>query len=152
MDRHLIATRVPVSEAVDFQEWRFLAHTRWQQNFHHVTPIVRELASENFVSWILSSRKFVLMYNHRAVSDEIHLRTAPELGGPWSEPVVVYECPEISWDLRNFCYGAKAHPSLFSEDDLVLTYFSNSTDFWYVAGNAQLYWPKFVRVLWSALR
>jgi hypothetical protein len=52
----------------------------------------------------------------------------------------------MSRDKRLFCYGAKAHPTLSSGQDLVVTYVVNSFDFWQVAREARLYWPRFVRV------
>ena len=52
----------------------------------------------------------------------------------------------MSRDKRLFCYGAKAHPSLSTDQDLVVSYFVNSLDFWQVAREARLYWPRFVRV------
>jgi hypothetical protein len=49
-------------------------------------------------------------------------------------------------DKRVICYGAKAHPVLSSGQDLVVSYVVNSFDFWLVAHEASLYWPRFVRV------
>ena len=66
--------------------------------------------------------------------------------GPWSAPAVLYECPEMSRDQRLFCYGAKAHPTLSSGQDLVVSYVVNSFDFWQVAREAKLYRPRFVRL------
>ena len=150
--RFLIAARVPLAEAENFHAWTFLADGRWQQDFRSATPMVGEVASENSVSQIPGREQFVLVYSHRGMSKKIHVRTASDPGGPWSDPMVVYHCPEVNWDRRNFCYGAKAHESLFTRDELVLAYFTNSSDFWHVAGDARLYWPRFVRVPWSVIR
>jgi hypothetical protein len=59
---------------------------------------------------------------------------------------VLYECPEMGRDKRLFSYAAKAHPTLSSGDDLVVSYVVNSYYFWQVARDATLYWPRFVRV------
>jgi hypothetical protein len=53
-------------------------------------------------------------------------------------------------DKRVFCYNAKAHASLSRGDELVVSYVANSTDFWHVAADASLYWPKFIRVKLSS--
>jgi hypothetical protein len=58
----------------------------------------------------------------------------------------VYECPEAAWDRQIFCYAAKAHESLVAGDQFILSYAANSFDFWQVARDARLYWPRFVRV------
>ena len=52
----------------------------------------------------------------------------------------------MSRDGKVFCYGAKAHAGLSSGQDLVVSYVVNSFDFWQVAREAKLYWPRFVRV------
>jgi hypothetical protein len=73
-------------------------------------------------------------------------RLADNPWGPWSESTVLYECPEMSRDKKVFCYGAKAHPCLSSGQELLVSYFVNSFDFWQVAREAKLYWPRFIRV------
>ena len=52
----------------------------------------------------------------------------------------------MSRDKKVFCYGAKAHPALSSGEDWVVSYVVNSFDFWQVAREARLYWPRFVRL------
>jgi hypothetical protein len=49
-------------------------------------------------------------------------------------------------DNRVFCYGGKAHAGLSSARELIVSYVVNSFDFWQVARDAKLYWPRFVRV------
>jgi hypothetical protein len=78
----------------------------------------------------------------------IGLRTAPALTGPWSAPVTVYRPPESDGP-RPFVYAAKAHPELIGprEQDLVVTYATNSFDFGDLFGDRgalDLYWPRFV--------
>jgi hypothetical protein len=66
--------------------------------------------------------------------------------GPWSAPALVYQCPKADWDRRIFCYGGRGHPELAGdEDELVINYVASSFDFWQVARDAQLYWPRFIR-------
>jgi hypothetical protein len=63
-----------------------------------------------------------------APSDAVHLRAAPELAGPWSEPVVVFRIPELADSLRDpntACYAAKEHPQLAGEGRLLITYVCN---------------------------
>ena len=81
------------------------------------------------------------------MSDQIIARTAPEPWGPWSAPRLVYCCPETTWSDRIFCYAAKAHPMLATQpNELIITYAANSYDLSQVVNDAQLYWPRFVRV------
>ncbi len=53
----------------------------------------------------------------------------------------------MKWDKKIFCYAAKAHPMLATApDELIVTYAANSYDLAELMDNAQLYWPRFVRV------
>ena len=42
--------------------------------------------------------------------------------------------------------AAKAHATFSTDDELALSYVVNSLDFWQVARDASLYWPRFLRV------
>ncbi len=86
------------------------------------------------------------MYTEEGLSQRILGRTADHPWGQWSAPAVLYECPEMACDKKLFCYGAKAHPALSSGQELIVSYIVNSFDFWQVAREADVYWPRFVRV------
>ena len=103
--RFLIVARVPQTDAHDFSEWTFYADGRWVVDFRMSTALTEEIASENSVIAIPGQRGFALVYSHLGMSRYIHVRTAPDPGGPWSRPVTVFDCPEVQWDTRNFCYG-----------------------------------------------
>jgi hypothetical protein len=91
-------------------------------------------------------KRYLAVYTERGLSPRIMGRTADRPWGPWSAPAVLYECREMGRDKKLFCYAAKAHPALSSGRDLVVSYVVNSFDFWQVAREAKLYWPRFVRV------
>lgn len=76
----------------------------------------------------------------------IAIRVAAKIEGPWSDAVDAYTPPE-SKSAKPFVYAAKAHPELGS-GDLVVTYATNSFDFWslFKPEGAALYWPRFVRI------
>ena len=98
------------------------------------------------MSYLPKFGQYVAVYSELALSPRILARTSSSPWGPWSKPTPIYTCPEAGWDKRIFCYAAKAHPVLASENELVISYVANSTDFWHVARDARLYWPRFVRV------
>ena len=72
-------------------------------------------------------------------------RYAEQPWGPWSSSTTLYTCHEMGSIRKAFTYAAKAHESLSKGDEVVVSYVVNSTDFWEVARNAKLYWPRFVR-------
>ena len=72
-------------------------------------------------------------------------RTAPAPQGPWSSPRVIYRPPESNRD-SILVYSAKAYPHDQSQD-FVFTYCTNHLDFWTMAGDMNLYFPRFVRLV-----
>jgi hypothetical protein len=90
------------------------------------------------------------VYTENGLSKNIVLRVAPTPVGVWSEPTIVYQCPEVAWHEKIVCYAAKAHLSLSTKpDELVLTYIASSSDFFQMAGDARLYRPRFIKLKFS---
>jgi hypothetical protein len=144
--RHLVVARVPVGRVADFTAWEYFVDGTWKSDGQHPSRLVPDMASECSVTYLADRQQYLLIYSEWGLSPRILARVAPEPVGPWSEPVVVYECPEAAWDRQIFCYAAKAHESLVAGDQFILSYAANSFDFWQVARDARLYWPRFVRV------
>jgi hypothetical protein len=144
-DRYLIVARVPSAQVKDFAAWEFYQDGGWQSDFRKANRLVPGMASEGSVTILPDRQRYVLVYTEGGLSKRILARSSPQPCGPWSEPVTVYQCPEAGWDRRIFCYAAKAHGTLSNGDDLVVSYVANSFDFWHVAADARLYWPKFIQ-------
>lgn len=145
--KQMILARAPESSPGGFTSWRFRTHGGWSTNAADAVDLCGNVANEYSVTWLPALRKFVLICTENGLSEKVIARTAPEPWGPWSAPDVVYRCPEMAWDRRNFCYAAKAHPMLAPEpDELIVTYAANSFEFGHVVSDARLYWPRFVRV------
>ena len=105
------------------------------------------VANEISVSHQPGAGRFLLVYTDHGMSDKIVARVSGTPHGPWSAPTVLYQCPEMKADKKVFTYAAKAQsPSESRDDELMITYVANSFDFWQVARDARLYWPKVVRV------
>lgn len=145
-DRYLIVARAPLKEASNLAAWRYFGKKGWTEDFKDVSRLSNEMASEGSVTYIPALKHFVLVCTQSGFSDKIRVRTAPQPWGPWSQPVTVYNCPDMTWDKRIFCYAAKAHGEQTTANELIVTYAANSFDFWHVASDARLYWPRFVRV------
>jgi hypothetical protein len=146
MPNGMVVARAPVEALGDFAQWRFLADGAWQKDCTKVTPLFPNVGSEYSVSWLAARKEYAAVYSE-GIGGNIVLRTAPALAGPWSDPVLVYRCPEMNWPSKAFCYAAKAHPELTSApDELLITYAANAWNFWDLFRDARLYWPRFVRV------
>jgi hypothetical protein len=144
--RRLLVARAPANRLADFEAWRFLASGDWVADAHEATGLCDGLATEFSVSYLASLKQFALVYTDHGLSDRILGRFSVTPTGPWSEPVLLFTCPEMKRDRKVFCYAAKAHPHLGKGDELVISYVVNSFDLGPVLDNADLYWPRFIRV------
>lgn len=143
-DRQMIVARVPIDSVNDFARWRYFHDRQWVEQFQNVRPQAGNMAWEYSVTPLGS--RYLMVCTELGLSPRILGRLADNPWGPWSESVVLYECPEMKPGKKLFTYAAKAHPSLSKDRDIVVSYVVNSFDFWQVARDASLYWPRFVRI------
>ncbi len=151
-NRYLLLGRVRTAALEDFSAWEFYANGAWQPDFRKATRLADHLGAELSVSYLPRFKRYVLVYTENGFSEKIMLRSAVTPAGPWSEPTVIYRTPEMGWDASYFCYAAKAHPELSRKDDeLIVSYVCNSSDFGKMAADARIYFPKFLRVKFAAI-
>jgi hypothetical protein len=147
MVKHMIAARAPAEKLGDFSTWRFFSGGDWVAEADRADRVCENVAGEFSVSYQPAAGRYVLVYTEGGLSANIVLRFSPRPEGPWGEPVRVYRCPEAGWDPRIFCYAAKGHPELAAaEDELIVSYMANATDFALLESDARLYRPRFLRV------
>ncbi len=145
--KKMILARAPETDLGNFSNWQFCSKNGWTTNTGDMADLCNGMASEYSVSWLPTLQRYVLICTENGLSEKIVVRTAPEPWGPWSAATVVFRCPEPAQDKRTFCYSAKAHPMFAgATDELIVTYAANSFEFSQLMDNAQLYWPRFVRV------
>jgi hypothetical protein len=150
--RRMIVARVPEGDLTSFGQWRFYSDGQWVSDFNEIGELFDGLATEYSVSYQPALKHYVVVYTHCGMSDRILLRVGPTPVGPWSTPREVFSCPEQQWDESYFCYAAKGHPELSAPDELIVTYVSNSTDFWKMAADAGIYRPRFIRISFAKTR
>jgi len=150
--RSMIVARVRPDKITDFEQWRFLSDGRWQADITGVSKLFDGTATEYSISYQPAIKQYVTIYTENGMSRNIMMRLAPTPVGPWTAAHKVYECPEYKWHKNYFCYAAKGHPEISKEDELIITYVCNSTDFWQMASDARIYWPRFVRIKFYAQR
>ena len=145
--KYMILARVPEAGLVDFSQWRFFANGRWASDYSEATRLCDNMANEYSVSYQPALKKYVVVYSENGISEKIVARMASKPSGPWSEPLLLYRCPEASWHEDIFCYAAKAHGDIsLTDDELIITYVANSVDFQKVAQDVRLYRPRFLRI------
>lgn len=145
-DRHLLLARVKPDSIAGFSSWKFLDNGQWTSNFQNAQHLNAKMGFEFSVSYFSQQHKFVLVNAPLGFAQNINVQSADSLSGSWSSPVNVFQCPEPKSNSNVFCYAAKAHPELSSNNDLVITYVANSVVFSDVINDASLYWPRFISV------
>jgi hypothetical protein len=147
--RFLLVARVPAValESADFSQWRFSGADGWEAEVEKAAPFFDGAATEMSVSFLPGLERFAAVYTFCGLSKEVLARFAPGPAGPWGAPVLVWECPEVSWNRGYFCYAGKAHPELAtSKNELIISYAANSYELKDHLQDPRIYWPRFARV------
>lgn len=145
-NRRLVLARVPAEKLADFAAWRFYSGGQWKAGANDLTPLADHVSTEGSVSYVPGLKRYAAVYTENGLGERIVGRFADAPAGPWSEPVLLYRCPEMKGNKKVFSYAAKAHPHLSGENELVITYCVNAFELGPVVNDATLYWPNFVRV------
>ncbi|GAB6164479.1 hypothetical protein JCM19992_04790 [Thermostilla marina] len=145
-DKRLIVARGDPQHVADFTAWRFFDGNGWAADFRRAAPLFGGAASEGSVTYSADRHCFEIVYTEIGLSPRILYRNAASPTGPWSEPLLLYPCPEGD-DKGLFCYAGKAHPELARQaDELIITYAANAWDFKRLVEDRSVYQPRFVRV------
>jgi hypothetical protein len=145
--RKLLVARAPADKLADFDSWRFLGEKgEWKTDAKDAVGLADGVGTEFSVSYLPGLKKYALVYTENGLSERIVARFATSPEGPWSDPVLLHTCPEMKKDKKVFTYAAKAHPHLATGNELVVSHVVNSFELAPVLNDAELYWPRFVRV------
>lgn len=140
----LLVARVETHHIAEPDAWRFRAEDgTWQSDSTVAAPIAHDIANE--ISVHRESDRWVMLYSANGFSDRVLLREAPAPDGPWSAPRTVFRVPDLDAEAQHFTYAAKAHPQL-GREGLIFSYVVNSFDFFTMAGDSDIYRPRFVRL------
>jgi hypothetical protein len=145
--KYMILARAPETKLGQFDQWQFYCAGSWSSDFSELSRLAGDMANEYSVSYLAALEEYVSVYSAKGFSKNIVARFAPHPWGPWSEPEVLYECPEASRGADVFCYAAKGHPALSpAPNEIIVTYIASSFSFEKIAADAKLYRPRFLRV------
>jgi hypothetical protein len=147
--RDAILARVTTQGLVEpeFGSWEFYDGTGWTPSPDDARALFNGAATEMSIYHVPARQRYVAVYTRYGLSREILARSAPRPEGPWSEPSLLYRCPEGRFRRRYFCYAAKAHPELSrAADTVVVTYAVNSIRLADHFRDSDLYWPRFIEI------
>jgi hypothetical protein len=107
----------------------------------------------NTINYHGDIKKWVMVCGPGFLDNKIRLRTAPTLTGPWSESVIVYECPETipgtaEYSRTNFCYLGRELIQHYDQTTrtMFISYDTNNSDFSAIKANPKIYRPKVITV------
>ncbi|MFM8223418.1 MAG: DUF4185 domain-containing protein [Planctomycetaceae bacterium] len=146
--RRLVAARVDPNQIDQPAEWQFWSRQGWQAQPRQAAALATDVGTEGSLTWLPKRQRWVYVYSP-PLDPRIQMRTAQTPLGPWSEPVTVHTCPEPQGNPRVFSYAAKARQVPGRDDELLVSYATNSLEMLPdVTANSQLYQPRF---LWLEL-
>ncbi len=119
----------PLDRVLEREAWRYWSGAGWSGDVSEALPLFDGAP-------IMSVHRSDYLDAYMAVysvplSDDVVLRTAPELGGPWSEPLLLFRADHSAGD--GFTYDAVAHAE-FAEDDgrvIYVTYSRPTGETWF---------------------
>ena len=141
--RQLLVVKVPTAKLADPKAWRFRVRDQWSEKADDAVGLANGLATE-FSVGPAPGGGYVAVYTESGIGERIVGRFASEPHGPWSEPHLLYSCPEKS-NGKVFCYSAKAH-HWCNADELLVSYCTNGWKFATSIESDTVYRPQFVRV------
>lgn len=154
-DKPLIASRIPLSGLSDPRaNLEYMARDgQWLKGFHpqNAKAVMSPGISELSIRYHPQLKRWIaVMFEPKAFSSHILLRTAPSPTGPWSPGQVICSVPEMQpgnprYDKDTFCYAGKEHPE-FEHGDLVFTYVCNTFAVPKLATELNIYFPRAVRM------
>lgn len=146
-DRCLLLARTREENLERFSSWEFLSRAGWQRDFRKASALADHIGAEFSVSWLPGASRYMLVSTENGLSEKIIMRSAPTPEGPWSNAALVSRTREPRGVHGTFCYAAKAHPELARRDDeLIVSYVRNASDFGALNDWPGIYTPKFLQV------
>ncbi len=107
----------------------------------------------NTVKYHPEMKQWVMICDIKFMDNKIKMRTAPELTGPWSDEIDIYEIPEVtpgnsSYNKSNFCYLPRECIQNYDSKKhvMLLTYDINNPNFSEINANPKIYTPKVITI------
>ena len=107
----------------------------------------------NTVNYHPEMMQWVMICDIEFMDNKIKMRTAPELTGPWSDEIIIYEIPEVtpgnsSYSKSNFCYLARECIQNYDPKKhvMLITYDINNSNSDEINSNPKIYTPKVITI------
>ncbi len=154
MNKRLLVARVPEEQFTDGNAWRFWAgQDGWISDFRNAVSTAGRVSPEMSVTPLPDGR-YIVVYQLDTIGRDLAFKIGPTPWGPWGEYHIFYHCPEPDdyIGMPVWCYNAKAHPHLSEPGELLVSYNVSVHDFWAHFDHAEIYRPRFVRLIYLGNR
>lgn len=148
-EKSLVAARVKPELIEKFSEWRFWDGENWNKDVDRVAAIVPHVSNELSVT-ALKDGRYLLIFQEGGMSHTVAMRIGSSPVGPFGPSIRIYESEDTKENKNYFGYNAKAHPTLSTAGELLVSYNVNSFDFWNeIQKNPTLYRPRFFKIVFK---
>lgn len=125
--------------------WQFYTGNNWSDSAADSKPMIEMDGSEQF-SVFSHNGQYVMIMQAGSLSDEIYSYIASTPFGTWENKTLLYKTPKAYENDQLFTYNALAHPQFTENDELLISYNTNSFELGDHFVNAGIYRPRFIRV------
>ena len=149
---HLFIARMNLLKNYDIKNmnhWEFRdgVTQMWTSDREKISPIFERSNTEFSVTYLPEFKKYILVANMGKNGKHITIRFSDTPYGPFTDPQIIYTCPEVNWSPHYFCYAVKAHPELSrNKDELIITYLTNSKSLQSCIDDLRIYYPRFIKL------
>jgi hypothetical protein len=142
----LYVARVKADEFEDFAKWRYWDGKGWSADIDKAASLGLggpELSVMPITQGALKG-KFVLLSS--MLGPDLYVRIGDSPVGPFGNAINIYKAPEWDTGVPIYTYNAKAHPSISSNGDWIVTYNVNTSNWTRNLADADIYRPRFLRL------
>lgn len=139
----LYVARVRADDFEDFQEWRYWDGAAWSGDISKSASLGTGGPELSVTPIAQGSLKGKYLLVSSGLEPDIFIRVGESPKGPFGNRINVFKAPE--WDAAGkiYTYNAKAHPSLSSDGNWLVTYNVNTPSFAATVARADIYRPRF---------
>jgi len=144
--KKMVVARVKPQHFDDVSKWEFYTGSAWSKNITEAVGMAPRISMSYSVTPIAKNR-YLLVFQEDTIGKFVAVRIGESPVGPWGPIHEIYQCPEVKEGEKTMVYNAKAHPHLSKPGELLVSYNVNSGDFWAHFKHANIYHPRFIRLI-----
>lgn len=126
-------------------DWEYFDGTNWIDDITLIGPMADIDGSEQF-SIVKLRDKYVYITQSGGLSRKVNSLLSDTPYGPWQNKQILFETPIPFENKDLFTYNALAHPQFTKDDELLISYNTNSMKLEDHFVNAGIYRPRFMRI------